>query len=426
MKIGIIGSGIGGTSLAYFLKESLHSPELHIFEKNDRIGGRIKATNIEGEWFEQGATFFHETNQIMLNLANKLGLQRKAYKMPSYGIWNGRAFVSRSGKFKFMDDLKIFGSFPLSSYRFLQLIKKLKKEIPKVYDRLDRGGIVELDALLGKNLLEQFGKRSLFDVLSEHGISEKFARKFIEPAIRFIYDQGLEISAFAGLVAIIASEGESVYQIEGGNFQLLEKMVKLSEAELHFKTRITKIMKSEREYSLFSANRKVGEFDLVIIASPLEIAKIEFEKITLPPLLSQTYLQVSNTLVVGKIRPSYFGLSTKQMPTLILTTKDHDHPFTAIETLMETPQGDYVYNFISKTPAKIEDLETIFSDIRTVVAQDWEYAYPKIEPIKQLNPLVLDEDLYYLNAVECATTAMEASLIGSKNIANLITEKHGN
>ena len=41
-KIAIIGCGIGGSSQAYYLANSLKQAEIHIFDSNKFCGGRIK------------------------------------------------------------------------------------------------------------------------------------------------------------------------------------------------------------------------------------------------------------------------------------------------------------------------------------------------------------------------------------------------
>ena len=55
MKIAIIGSGIAGLFSGLMIKNSLKDSEVTIFEKNKKIGGRIKIVNFEGQEVIAGA-----------------------------------------------------------------------------------------------------------------------------------------------------------------------------------------------------------------------------------------------------------------------------------------------------------------------------------------------------------------------------------
>ena len=53
-RIAIIGGGIGGTSVAYFLKKAMPNVHLSIFEANKDIGGRLKTVDLAGKTYECG------------------------------------------------------------------------------------------------------------------------------------------------------------------------------------------------------------------------------------------------------------------------------------------------------------------------------------------------------------------------------------
>ncbi len=68
MKVGIVGAGISGLAAARALKAARHSPV--IFEKNDRLGGRV-ATRVIGEYiFDPGASAItprgHDIENVIL------------------------------------------------------------------------------------------------------------------------------------------------------------------------------------------------------------------------------------------------------------------------------------------------------------------------------------------------------------------------
>jgi prenylcysteine oxidase / farnesylcysteine lyase len=88
-KIAIIGSGPSGSSAAYWLSKAQDQLEslgrgsegfdIHLYEKEDRIGGRVKVTYPFGdekryEAVELGASIFADVNRNMQRAAKVSGL----------------------------------------------------------------------------------------------------------------------------------------------------------------------------------------------------------------------------------------------------------------------------------------------------------------------------------------------------------------
>ena len=71
-RIAIIGGGIGGTSVAHFLKKAMPNVHLSIFEANKDIGGRLKTVDLAGKTYECGGKYlaftysFRFLNQLIL------------------------------------------------------------------------------------------------------------------------------------------------------------------------------------------------------------------------------------------------------------------------------------------------------------------------------------------------------------------------
>ncbi|KAL0343252.1 UNVERIFIED_CONTAM: Farnesylcysteine lyase [Sesamum angustifolium] len=99
----IIGSGIGGASVAHFLR-SYSDPQtvgqITIFERHGVVGGRMATVTIAGETFEAGASILHPKNYHALNYTKYLNLQVKQPKHAddslSLGIWDGHKFVYKT------------------------------------------------------------------------------------------------------------------------------------------------------------------------------------------------------------------------------------------------------------------------------------------------------------------------------------------
>lgn len=99
----IIGSGIGGASVAHFLRR--YSPpdaigQIAIFERHGVVGGRMATVTIAGETFEAGGSILHPKNYYARNYTGLLGLQAKVPKESddslSLGIWDGTKFVYKT------------------------------------------------------------------------------------------------------------------------------------------------------------------------------------------------------------------------------------------------------------------------------------------------------------------------------------------
>eukprot|EP00931_Biecheleriopsis_adriatica_P110915 TRINITY_DN85236_c0_g1_i1.p1 TRINITY_DN85236_c0_g1~~TRINITY_DN85236_c0_g1_i1.p1 ORF type:complete len:605 (-),score=101.80 TRINITY_DN85236_c0_g1_i1:140-1954(-) len=127
-------------------------------------------------------------------------------------------------------------------------------------------------------------------------------------------------------------------------------------------------------------------------------------------------------------------------PAQILTTADSTTPFFSIglqvpvdtasvqeadKVVASAERGEaQVYKIFAPQPLPETELDKWFnrapgSPVRVI---DW-YAYPQYSVPQTFQPFVLDQDgVYYLNAIEQVASAMEMSLIGARNVANLVAD----
>ncbi|CAJ1353698.1 unnamed protein product, partial [Effrenium voratum] len=126
-------------------------------------------------------------------------------------------------------------------------------------------------------------------------------------------------------------------------------------------------------------------------------------------------------------------------PAQILTTNDATTPFYSIglqlpvdtssmekaeEIVASAENGEpQVYKVFAPHPLPEAELDKWFnrSEGSSIHVVDW-YAYPQYEVPQSFRPFVLDQGVYYINAVEQVASAMEMSLVGARNVANLIAE----
>jgi len=84
----------------------------------------------------------------------------------------------------------------------------------------------------------------------------------------------------------------------------------------------------------------------------------------------------------------------------------------------------YLVKFMSHHPLNDAQLKTIFGE-RSVIwttVKAWD-AYPILTPPTKLDSFIVDDDLYYTNALERAVSTLETSTIAAKNTVALLLRK---
>ncbi|MCS7184848.1 MAG: protoporphyrinogen oxidase [bacterium] len=74
MKVAVIGAGISGLSIAYFLKKKGY--EVEVYEKNSKAGGRIVSNKENGFLYETGPQTFL-MNEFLSKFINEIGLDEE-------------------------------------------------------------------------------------------------------------------------------------------------------------------------------------------------------------------------------------------------------------------------------------------------------------------------------------------------------------
>ena len=86
----ILGAGLSGLALAYYLKK--HKINALVIDARDRLGGRIHTSYKEGEAsVEMGATWFNSGHTTLLGLLEELGLGLFRTACRQHGLLSGRS-----------------------------------------------------------------------------------------------------------------------------------------------------------------------------------------------------------------------------------------------------------------------------------------------------------------------------------------------
>jgi hypothetical protein len=83
--------------------------------------------------------------------------------------------------------------------------------------------------------------------------------------------------------------------------------------------------------------------------------------------------------------------------------------------------GRHVFALASREPAVPVAETGLFRDVAEVQTLTWR-AYPEFTPRRETTPFRLHQNVYYVNAMEQAVSAMETQVLAGRNVWNLLTE----
>ncbi|KAJ7945111.1 farnesylcysteine lyase [Quillaja saponaria] len=439
----IIGSGIGGSSVAHFLRKyspnSTSSIKIRIFERNGIVGGRMATVNVGGETFEAGASILHPKNFHALNYTNllKLKVKKPSSDSLSLGIWDGKKLifktVNSSSRIPFIqffidkvvsfaNSVIMFARYGFSLLRMQSFVETTVNRFVRYYEKFEARPVFRtVDEMLKWAGLYNLTTRTLGEELIDAGLSPLLIQELVTVITRINYGQSVSMSALAGAVSL-AGSGGGLWSVEGGNWQMAAGLINHSNVKLHLHEEIESVSNLGDYYELNSTTGNTYTCEVVVVATPLDELNIQFT----PPLsIPERKLQHTHaTFVRGLLNPAYFGLhAASKIPELVATIEDPDLPFTSISALKQHNKKDVTYKIFSRTPLDDKLLDSIFSARRETIRINWG-AYPQYHAPEVFAPFILDGGhLYYVNAFENAASTIETSAVAAENIARLILSR---
>ncbi|XP_057727185.1 farnesylcysteine lyase [Arachis stenosperma] len=450
----IIGAGIGGSSVAHFLREyTPHSSDfptkILVFERRTIVGGRMATVTIAGDTFEAGASILHPKNFHAVNYTKILDLKVKppSSESNSIGIWNGERFVFKTVKIgsdiplvnqllklplidyivsnlvSLVNSVLLFFRYGFSLLKMQSFVESAVNRFLKFYEVPGSRPVFEtVDEMLKWAGLYNLTTRTLQDELTDVGMSPLLINELVTVITRINYGQSVLMSGLAGAVSL-AGSGGGLWAIEGGNWQMAAGLINQSDAELHLHEEIVSIANLGDYYELSSTKAKSYSCEVAVVATPLDELNIQFS----PPVsVPKRKLQHTHTTFVrGCLNPVYFGLSrATKIPELVGTLEDPNIPFSSISVLKKHNEKESTFKIFSRQPMADTLLDKIFSARNETIRIDWA-AYPHYKPPEIFAPFILDgQHLYYVNAFENAASTMETSAVAAENIARLIASRY--
>lgn len=182
---------------------------------------------------------------------------------------------------------------------------------------------------------------------------------------------------------------------------------------------------SSNEFGYNASSAKT--YDFVVLAAPQTADakyRIDFKGFDQEIKFLGKYHKTVCTLVEGRLAESYFPTKDSFIDE-ILTTKEGllFNSIGQITPVDYTPEYNKsnVWKIFTQKKLKDNELLSIFSEVKNKHVREW-LAYPHYESRHFLknDSFIISSNLYYINAIEWAASAMEMSAIAAKNVALLI------
>jgi len=429
VRIAVIGAGIAGASYVHFINQATNfKVNITVYEREDRIGGRVKKDMLGGGLIEQGATLIHSSNYYLLDLMETYDLKTTIPhsgegEAETLAIWDGNDFVLNTSTNETWSGIQMLWTYGRSLFAVQEQVKKTIPKWKKVYSHLQ-------DGVAFKSPKEMFEKIDLFDMtqqsaydfFKEAGVKDKIVYEFVDCISRVNYHQDGNINAFTDVVSLSGAglDGGSLYSVDGGNDLMIKSALEATNVVVRLNDEIEEIntlsSRVQSQHVVTSQSCLTDTFDIVVVACPLDLAGISLPGHNVKT--DRNFQEVHAHFVAGEIDYSYFG-NVSNNPQTIFTMEKDNVPFISIaKTGYAKDWNMPIYKVFSRKKLEKQFFDKTFTNIKGQAHQEWK-AYTVLSPMTQWPDFEIDKGLYYINAMESAVSAMETEAVAARNVANL-------
>lgn len=269
-NISIIGAGPGGLAIGLMLLKQGH--EVHIFEKDNQVGGRSKRLTFGDFIFDSGPTFFMY-QPILREVFEKAGLDFdaniKLTKLdPLYGLYFNDYVIEPAADPK--ETAKMFESiskgagaayetwYKKQHTKFKRVMPILQKPFPNIFHFL------RPDVIKGAPVLHPF--QSVFQRLSKFFDNEDLIHTLSFQA-KYLGMASFEAPSVFTILPFLEHHG-GLYHIEGGLNQINETMARLfveQGGKLHLNTEVKHIEVKNKSIEWFETTKGTFQADQVVL-----------------------------------------------------------------------------------------------------------------------------------------------------------------
>ena len=232
----------------------------------------------------------------------------------------------------------------------------------------------------------------------------------------------------------LAGFGGGLWSVKGGNKKVPQGLLEQTNVNI-IRSKVNAVINETvnglTQYEVVSdVNTK--SYDIIVLAAPLHdgIAAVKFKGFDKSFTdFPDNYHQTVTTFVRGLPNFPKFGYQTlHHFPEFVLSTNEKgffnslgkQRPVVDYASTYKDKQELPVWKVFSGRPLTEEQITELFMSHEEVKVVDWKAAYPHYSSSQvNLPSFKLAPQLYYVNAIELAASAMEMSAIGGRNVALL-------
>jgi Prenylcysteine lyase/NAD(P)-binding Rossmann-like domain len=514
-KIAVIGAGISGSFVSHYLSEyDTHCQatgiDVYYDDSSSSQGSRVSSFKLpDGRIVELGASILHSKFHAVIDLIRKANLT--IAKPMSTGrnetnLRGGLGIYDHEGSWSLKENSEFSVSFRLAlryGWDLLKIQRTCKKTIakfdglaPMLFSNEPDTFFASPEEIWARFNLDKVVHASFDSLLDKLSISNSskwwlpgsgsLRRELLEAVNLNNYNQNnSQMNALTGLGTFSAITTK-LFSIEGGNDQLITAAFDLAhqdrksacrsdKSDLQMvNRRVTTIVGKIDGMYLYSGSDIVGQYDMVVLATPIQFSNIsflvpsQFDSAVLQPMplgnlidahgevpdnheghsyfsdpvATRRYMQVVTTIVWdAALNASVFHAEDESMlPKTILMTVAGKAKIQGIFTVSQL--GNDVYKVFSDEPLSTDQLFGLFGKTASHYVKVWGGqhggATPDYEGNGDATPFLIYDGaaglwghtnsgaMYYPVAMEqSALASMEMAAIGAKATAKLIAKRLG-
>jgi protoporphyrinogen oxidase len=256
MRVGVVGGGVLGLALAYFL--SREGVETIVFEGKDKPGGLLDYFNVDGAWIDKYYHCILSNDAEMLALVDELGLRdRVRFTATRQGVYrHGRLYSMASGK-----DFLLFP--PLSA------VERIRLGLT-ILGALRVGDHRQLEDVSVEDWLVKLGGRGTFEKLWQPMLKAKFDDNYHLTPATYIWSR---LKRTTSTRAAAGQQERMGYFV--GSYKVfvdrLAQRIRASGSAILLGARVREVLVAEGRVTGVRVDEDRVPLDAVVATTPLQI-----------------------------------------------------------------------------------------------------------------------------------------------------------
>ncbi|MGC4100283.1 1-hydroxycarotenoid 3,4-desaturase CrtD [Ferruginibacter sp.] len=273
-KVIIIGAGVAGMATA--IRLAVQGCEVHVYEKNDRPGGKLTAFEKDGFHFDAGPSLFTQPANIeaLFELAEEPIADHFHYQPVAiackYFYENGKVVNAFTDAANFAEEMAAQLNEPAEAVTgYLQRSKELYEKIGTIF--LDHS-LHKRSTWFNKKIIKTLGAVKygyLFNTLHQHNTSKFASEEAVQLFNRYATYNGSNPYKAPGMLSLIPhlEYGQGVFYPAGGMISITNALYSLAikkGVQFHFNSVVQNIIYTEGKVKGVVVDNENQEADIVV------------------------------------------------------------------------------------------------------------------------------------------------------------------